>query len=276
MPVAAQSLPDAAALDRDEGVDLEVYQCCGCGLVQLNGEPVSYFRDVIRAAAVSEEMKSFRQQQFRGFVARFGLAGKKVVEIGCGRGEYLSIMRQCGVDAYGLEHAEESVRQCVAAGLKVSRGFAGGSDFWCDNAPFDAFVMLAFLEHLPDPNGSLQGIRHVLAEGSVGLVEVPNFDMILRKGLFSEFIGDHLFYFTKETFAVTLQRNGFEILDCSEQWHEYILSAVVRKRGILDISRFHDCQAKLQAEMESFIGRFPDKKVAVWAQGTSRWPSSRF
>ena len=271
MPVAAQSLPDANSLDRDKGVDLEVCQCFGCGLVQLNGAPVPYYKDVIRAAAVSPEMKEFRSGQFSGFVKRFHLEGRKVVEVGCGRGEYLSIMHQCGVDAYGLEHAEESVRQCVAAGLKVSRAFPDSGGFWCDEAPFDAFFMLAFLEHLPDPNASLQGIQHILADGAVGLVEVPNFDMILRKKLFSEFIGDHLFYFTKETFATTLQCNGFEIIDCTEEWHEYILSALVRKRGSLDISDFHAYQSKLQAEMERFIGRFPDKKVAVWARGTSRW-----
>ncbi|HIE34490.1 MAG TPA: methyltransferase, partial [Candidatus Altiarchaeales archaeon] len=102
MPKAAQYLPDAESLESDRGVDLEVCQCLGCGLVQLSNDPVPYYREVIRAAAISEEMKDFRRKQFSSFVKKYLLKGKKVIEIGCGCGEYLSIMRQSGVEAYGL------------------------------------------------------------------------------------------------------------------------------------------------------------------------------
>ena len=55
---------------------------------------------------------------------------------------------------------------------------------------------MSYLEHLPDPNTVLQGISYNLNEDGIGLVEVPNFEMILEKNLYSEFIIDHLFYFT--------------------------------------------------------------------------------
>ena len=138
-------------------------------------------------------------------------------------------MQQFGVDAYGLEHSEESVMQCIKNGLKVSRGFVESSNYRINHVPFDAFYMLNFLEHLPDPNSTLRGIFNNLTDDAVGLVEVPNFDMILRNKLFSEFIGDHLFYFTKETLSSTLKQNGFEIIECNEVWHDYIISAIVKK-----------------------------------------------
>ncbi len=40
MPKAAQNFPAAADLADETGLDLEVCQCMGCGLVQLSGEPV--------------------------------------------------------------------------------------------------------------------------------------------------------------------------------------------------------------------------------------------
>jgi 2-polyprenyl-3-methyl-5-hydroxy-6-metoxy-1,4-benzoquinol methylase len=267
MPSAAQSLPDAASLDRDRGVDLEVCQCSACGLVQLNCEPVSYYKDVIRAAAVSPEMKAFRSQQFRGFVERFRLEDKKVIEIGCGRGEYLSIMQQCGVHAYGVEHLQSSVEHCTAAGLKVCRGFVEGSDYRPDDAPFDAFFILNFFEHLPRPLATLAGIANLLTPEAVGLVEVPNFDMILRTKLFSEFIADHLFYFTKETLATTLQLGGFEVLNCTELWHNYVISAIVKKRSPLDLSLFREQMTQLRAGIESYLRRFAAGRVAVWGAG---------
>ena len=304
MPRAAQFLPDAGSLKSDKGVDLEVYQCSGCGLVQLSNDPVPYYKEVIRAAAFSEEMKDFRRKQFGSFVQKFSLKGKKIIEIGCGCGEYLSIMQQFGVEVYGLEHSEESVMQCIKNGLKVSKGFVESSNYRIDHAPFDAFFILNFLEHLPDPNSTLRGIYNNLTDDAVGIVEVPNFDMILRNKLFSEFICDHLFYFTKETLSSTLRLNGFEIIDCNEVWHDYIISAVVhpvkssvvgmakplfhrvRKTKIItlhpllprggrgnyrvhktDLSHFYKYQAQLKNEIEEYIRRFKDKEVAIWGAG---------
>jgi 2-polyprenyl-3-methyl-5-hydroxy-6-metoxy-1,4-benzoquinol methylase len=267
MPRAAQFLPDAESLASDRGVNLEICQCSGCGLVQLSNDPVPYYKEVIRASAFSEEMKDFRRKQFCDFVEKFSLKRKKVIEIGCGCGEFLSIMQQFGVEAYGLEYSEESVMQCVKNGLKVSKGFIQSSTNRLNFAPFDAFFILNFLEHLPDPNSALRGIYCNLTDDAIGLVEVPNFDMILRNKLFYEFICDHLFYFTKETLNTTLRLNGFEIIDCKEEWYNYIISVVVKKREKLDLSHFYEYQAKLKNEIDEYIHRFKDKKVAVWGAG---------
>jgi len=267
MPRTAQYFPDKDGLESDKGVILEVFQCSGCGLVQLSNKPVPYYKEVIRAAGFSEEMKDFRRKQFSRFVKKFLLKGKKIIEIGCGRGEYLSIMGQSGAEVYGLEYSKESVKQCVKNGFNVSKGFIESSTDRLNDAPFDAFFILNFLEHLPDPNSTLRGIYNNLADDAVGLVEVPNFDMILQNKLFSEFITDHLFYFTKETLNATLGLNGFKIIGCNEVWHDYIISAVVRKRLKLDLSHFYKHQVKLKTEIEGYIRRFKDKKVAIWGAG---------
>ena len=267
MPAVAQYLPDADSLKDDKGVDLEVYQCSVCGLVQLSNKPVHYYREVIRASGFSEEMKEFRLKQFDKFVKQYSLEGKKIIEIGCGRGEYLSVMSQCGVKAFGLEYSEDSAIECKKNNLEVSKGFVEGEEYKIDNAPFDAFFILSFLEHLPDPNAILRGVYNNLSDDAVGIVEVPNFDMMLRKNLFSEFMRDHLFYFTKETLNIILALNGFEIISCGEVWHGYIVSAVVRKRKKLDLSLFHQSQEKINKEVAEYISRFNIGKVAVWGAG---------
>ncbi len=267
MPKSAQFLPDTKSLKSDQGVDLGIYQCCGCGLVQLNSRPVPYYRQVIRAVGVSGEMKDFRSRQFSSFLRRFSLKKKKVIEIGCGSGEYLSIMKQSGADAYGLEYSDKSVERCVRMDLKVSQGFIQRGTGKIKHAPFNAFFILNFLEHLPDPNSTLSGIYNNLTDGGVGIVEVPNLDMILREKLFSEFMRDHLLYFTKETLSTTLRLNGFEIIDCNETWHDYIISTVVKKRGKLDITPFYKHQERLKKEIEKYIGRFKDRGVAIWGAG---------
>lgn len=266
MPKAAQFMPDASALSQEHGVDLEVWQCAGCGLVQLANAPVPYYKEVVRAAAFSPEMGKFRGQQFAGFVESNNLANEKVLEVGCGAGEYLSIMAQCGARAFGIEAGAESVARCRAGGLRVKQGYIGDGQLLADG-PFKAFFILNFLEHLPDINMVLQGIGRNLDEGGIGLVEVPNFDMILVNNLFSEFIGDHLFYFTQDTLRSTLALNGFEVVELKVIWHGYIISALVRKRSKTDLTPFQECQTRLTKELQTFISRFSKGKVAIWGAG---------
>jgi SAM-dependent methyltransferase len=135
------------------------------------------------------------------------------------------------------------------------------------NGPFDAFLLLMFLEHMPDPNAALRAIADSLTDDGVGLVEVPNFDMVLRKTLFAEFIGDHLLYFTGQTLRTTLEVNGFEVVESSELRDEYVISVVVRKRSRLDISHFHAYREKIKADIDEYLSRFATRRVAVWGAG---------
>ena len=157
MPKAAQNFPDKDTLSQDEGVTLDVFQCQGCGLVQLNNEPLSYYREVIRASAFSEEMKTYRMAQFSDLIEKWGLKGKKLIEVGCGKGEYLSIFNALDVNTFGLEYAPDSVRVCQEASLNVKEGFMEQGDYSIEQGPFDAAVILSFFEHVPEPNTVLAG-----------------------------------------------------------------------------------------------------------------------
>ena len=265
MPAVAQNMPDAAALQDDHGVDLDVVQCAACGLVQLTSDPVPYYREVIRATGVSDEMTQHRLDQFKNFVHDHGLLGRRVLEVGCGRGEYLSLMKQVGADASGMEYGAESVARCRELGLNVRQGFIG-DPAPAGEEPFDAFFILSYLEHLPEPSVALRAMADRLVPGGVGLIEVPNFDMMLAKKMFLELMRDHLLYFTRETLVSTLQFNGFEVVECKVSWHDYIISAVVEKRRPLDISDFEQHQAMLTQQLQDLVARYGRGRVAAGHQ----------
>ncbi len=267
MPAAAQGFPNAQQVAADSGADLDIFQCTGCGLVQLTAEPVPYFREVIRAAGISQVVCDAKRQQFSEFIDRHGLVGKKVIEIGCGRGDFLAILDQLPVDAHGIEFSEESVRQCRDSGLKVSQGYPDADPGDIPGGPFDAFFLLMFLEHMPDPGASLRAIRRQMVPGGVGLIEVPNFDMMVRERLFSEFISDHLLYFSRETLLSTLCWNGFEVIGAEELRDDYVLSVAVRKREPLDLADFSRCQERIAQDLSEFVAGYPDRRVAVWGAG---------
>jgi hypothetical protein len=95
----------------------------------------------------------------------------------------------------------------------------------------------------------------------------PIFDMILKSHLFSEFIPDHLFYFTAETLRFTLQRFGFEVLTVDSIWSDYILSARVKKREALNLDAFHRSKQKIIAEIRAYADIHASGGVAVWGAG---------
>lgn len=267
MPKAAQHLPLASELHEERGASLTVCQCGSCGLVQLSEPPVPYYRDVIRTTAISQPLREDKTRQFSEFVAQHALQGKTLLEIGCGKGEFLSIFQNVGLRASGLEHAVDSVSFCKTKGLNVIAGYLEQPQQQLPGAPFDSFALLMFLEHMPNPNTALSAIHYNLAKGAVGIIEVPNFEMVIGNALFSEFIADHLFYFTRDTLSFTLQRNGFEILKIDTLRDDYVLSATVRKRGPLDLSDFATARTSLCSSLHNYINSFPPRSVAIWGAG---------
>lgn len=262
MPRSAQNFPTSTL---ETGTDICVYQCSKCGLVQLNCSPVPYYKEVIRAVGVSEEMKQFRRQQFSSFVDNYNLTDKKVLEVGCGKGEYLSIMIEAGAAASGIEWSQHSVNHCRANNLNVEQDYIFETSQKIPGGPYDGFFMLSYFEHLPLPNIHLRAIHSNLKEDGIGLIEVPNFDMMVRDDLFSEFTADHLTYFTKNTLTSTLLSNQFDILECDYIWHDYIISAVVKKRSMLNLQNFKSAQVSLTSDVHEYIDRFD--RVAVFGAG---------
>jgi SAM-dependent methyltransferase len=267
MPALAQHFPSEKELSGDGRVDFNVLECAACGLVQVDSAPVYYFRDVIRASAYSPAMRDFRLKQFAQWIDAYGLSGKRILEVGCGRGEFLELLRLSGVEAIGLEHNADSAEHGRGTGLPIVCGYPSAAGESLAGAPYDGFISLSFLEHAADLRDFLLGVRRALAPGAIGLVEVPNFDMIYRSGLSAEFMTDHLWYFSESTLRRTLEFSGFDVLECSVIWHDYIISAVVHARVGLSAAGFAETRDRLAGDLERFFSETRRGKAAVWGAG---------
>jgi 2-polyprenyl-3-methyl-5-hydroxy-6-metoxy-1,4-benzoquinol methylase len=268
MPKDAQGFFDHRGDIHNRSTTLKILQCERCGVVQLDADAVSYYRDVVRANAFSPAMANFRLQQLSDWAKKYSLSPtKKILEIGCGKGEYLQILETLGLTCVGLENAKDSAFYCKQQGLVVEQGFLDSEYQKLESSPFDAVVSFNFMEHWPDPIGVLRAIWCNLNPKAVGLIEVPNFEMILEKKLFSEFIPDHLYYYTKDTLQFVLQLGGFEIISIDTIWHDYILSAQVRKRAPLDLSNFISYKKQLIKEISHYVSQHKDGGIAIWGAG---------
>lgn len=130
-------------------------------------------------------------------VSRFGLFGKKVLEIGSNKGDMLDVLEEAGVTAIGIEASSKSVAIGKSVGREMIHGYIGDMNK-VNSYPFDAFVSLNYLEHLPDPGRIIKIIYNNSTVNAVGFVTVPNLDYLLETRCFYEFVADHLSYFTKK------------------------------------------------------------------------------
>lgn len=265
MPVSAQDIPSQMELTQDKGIPLKLYQCRGCGLVQFDCEPVSYYKDVIRSGGYSTTMVELRRKQYTHFIHTYDLEKKKILEVGCGQGEFLSVLTEFEVEAYGIEHKDSLVKLAEEKGLSVTKGFMLNKDTKVEHAPFDAFLSFNFLEHQPDPNGMLQGIYNNLTEDGMGLITVPSLEYILEHNGYYELIRDHLAYYTFDTLEFLLNKNGFDVLE-KEMVNRDTLSVIARKKKRLDIQGLKGSYQSIRREINEYIDakKRAGKKVAIW------------
>lgn len=265
VPRAAQCFPTAEERRSDRGVDLFVSECRFCGLIQLSGEPIIYGEGETSATAFSPAMSEHRERQMREFVGEFGLAGRKVVDVGCGDGHLVGILGLLGADAFGVEPSRKAGALGRARGLRIFEGYAT-REATIEGAPYDGFVSIHSLEHAPDPNDYLQGVHASLAPGAVGLVEVPSVEQAVERARFYDFLADHLSYFSAATLRLALEKNGFEVLRVGRDWGGEHVVARARRREATDFAPMRRQVEELPREFERFAARCAadGRRLALW------------
>ncbi len=271
LPAAAQNLPTKENVDKDKPIDLDLRQCGGCGLVQFDCDPVPYYKDSTRAGERSRTLTPVCQEQFRYFVEKWNLQGKKILEIGAGKGGFLKTLEEMGyqVQARGIEYNEEFVRIArEQEGVEVQQGDPESISTSIDGAPYDAFYSFAYPARLLDPNAMLQLAWKNLKTDGLGLIRVPSMEHLLKPGGFYDLTVDHVAYFDKDTLRFWLQRNGFDVLEQGEVGQVYIY-AIVKKRGALPLNEIWADVDPLREQAASYIRDVvkDGRKLAVWCAG---------
>jgi len=104
--------------------------------------------------------------------------GQRILEIGTGSGYQAAVLAEIGVDVYTIEIIPELADQ--AAQRLIDQGYtnihtlnADGYFGWQEYAPFDAIIVTAAPDHLPQPlaNQLADGGRLVIPIGPVGFLQ---------------------------------------------------------------------------------------------------------
>ena len=139
-------------------------------------------------------------------VDRFNLVpGKKILDFGCGRGEFLQGFIQCGLDGYGVDKSLYAKDICPEAAI-VSADLAQASLPFSDNT-FDYIFSKSVLEHFYYPENLVLEMHRVLAPGGQVIALVPDWESIYKKEFYDDYT--HRTSYTCNSFRELFVVNGF-------------------------------------------------------------------
>lgn len=146
------------------------------------------FEDVFRGSR--EEIKA-RQSIYLPLLKDNGIgsAERPVLDLGCGRGEWLELLREHGLAASGVDRNDRMVECCRSAGFQVAQGDALPNLRTLPDASLGAITSFHMVEHLPfeETLELVDECLRVLRSGGLLILETPNPRNIL--------VGAHAFHF---------------------------------------------------------------------------------
>ncbi len=164
-----------------------MHQCRSCGLVYLDPRP-----------AVSELGRIYPSEYhaFNFSPANFGLAytvrrrlearralrwcrgldpQARILDVGCGDGFHLRLLREFGSPGWrleGVDPSEQAASSARRAGLTVHQGDV--KDLPLTANSYDLALLIATIEHVEDPLGVLSAIRRLLRPGGRVVIVTDN------------------------------------------------------------------------------------------------------
>ena len=150
---------------------------------------------------------TFRMRELRG------VQPGRLLDIGSGRGRFLSAAKNAGWDVVGVEFERglaEMSRQRYGVAVVVGDAVSAEVD-----GPFDAITMWHVLEHLPDPTAALERAARLLAADGRLVVSVPNNDSWQARLGGDDWLHldlpRHMYHFTPGSLTQLVERAGLRV-----------------------------------------------------------------
>jgi 2-polyprenyl-3-methyl-5-hydroxy-6-metoxy-1,4-benzoquinol methylase len=212
----------------------DFWRCRGCGVVRMSplpaldasGEDYQGFD----LETYREFMRTFRIPQYERDIARMKAHGAsgRLLDIGCGMGEFLDVAARSGFTVAGVEpsptaSALAAERHSVIRGEFLDADLAGRR--------FDAVTLWSVLEHVPAPAEVLARIGGLMEKGGILALRVPDvrgllpvLALLLHRASFGRFSGPlavlyqldwhykHFTGFSRRTLVRAVGNAGFEVL----------------------------------------------------------------
>jgi SAM-dependent methyltransferase len=168
------------------------------------------------------ELKRATARQYLAELTRYnGAPSGRLLEVGCGEGDFLSEAETAGYEVLGVEYSADA---CATANDRLKRGRVEQGELADAKLPeshFDVCVLNDVIEHVRDPIAFLREIRRVLRPGGALFIATPCLDSWsarVMKERWMEWKPEHLTYFNKDNIQTALLKAGFQNVLVQPGW----------------------------------------------------------
>ncbi len=213
------------------GYSFRIAQCTDCGFVYLNPRPIAetigqFYQDEAYQPFLSTLGERSLWDRLYEFVRSHALRGKRnkierlqktgrLLDVGCGTGEFLDEMQRHGWQVAGMEKDEEAAQFAGKNyGLAVQTRLLQECEF--DKASFDVITFWHVLEHVYDPIETLNTAKSLLKPDGLILIAMPNIHSFDARFYGQHWVAldtpRHLLHFTPDSVAKLCDVIGLRLL----------------------------------------------------------------
>ncbi|MFQ5654132.1 MAG: class I SAM-dependent methyltransferase [Planctomycetota bacterium] len=270
--------------------ELRLSFCRRCGFIQndlFDAARLDYGRDYEETQGFSPRFREYARALAASLAERHRLAGKEVLEIGCGKGEFLRLLcatagcRGVGYDPSYLPERGGEPLEGVRFVRELYTGDTRGHD------P-DLILCRHTLEHIPETLELLRSVRRTAGsrEDQRVVFEVPDVLRILEECAFWDIYYEHCSYFSLGSLARLFRRAGFAVERLERVYGEQYLLVEARpaggdgcsplpgeeEPGALEeqVDRFEEESGAMIREWEERLreDRRRGRRLALWGSGS--------
>lgn len=279
---------DAIAYPRGR---IELGFCNACGFIcNLAFDPklTEYSGRYEETQAYSGTFNKFHRALVERLIEDHGLTGKRILEIGCGKGEFLQMICELGQnDGIGFDPGFRPERLHVSGDQKVEfvQDFYG-EKYAHEKADFVCSKMT--LEHISDAGNFIDGVRRAIGDyDSFVFFQIPEAMRIVRDCAFEDIYYEHCSYYSPGSLARLFRGNGFDVLKLDTEYDDQYLTIeakpAVNGSTLPPVPGEDDLDA-LRTAVAEFPTRYAEKlnywretlneagrkgnKVALWGSGS--------
>jgi SAM-dependent methyltransferase len=249
--------------------DVRLGFCEDCGFIYNT----AFVRQLVEYSSRCEETQGFspffrewHEGLARRLIDRYSLHGKKIIEIGCGKGEFLALLCDLG-DNRGIGFDPAYIPERTAPESASRIHFV--TDFYTENhtgLQADFLCCKMTLEHIPDTAEFIRMVRRSLGDSPNTSVffQVPDVMRILEEGAFWDIYYEHCSYFSAGSLARLFRHAGFDVLDAGQEYRgQYVTVEARASDGDAPPLAAEDDLEKLKMLVRSFEIRVP-ARIAEW------------
>lgn len=203
--------------------DIRLGFCRTCGFISNTAFDPSlheYSDRYEETQGYSPTFNAFARRLAEHLIERYDLHGKDILEIGCGKGEFITLLCEMGGNrGIGIDPAYVAERSLARPGERVT--FI--TDFYSEKYAHlraDFVVCKMTLEHIHDTAAFVGMVRRALdgRPDTTVFFQIPETTRVLEEIGFWDIYYEHCSYFTPGSLARLFRRCGFDVIDL---WRDY-------------------------------------------------------